>query len=51
MMVIDVYLTIGYPGADHKDELEVEDDATDDQIDQEVSEWAHNYIEFGWSRK
>ena len=49
MRTIYMYLSIGFPTADHRDEMEVEDDTTDDEIDQMVQEWTANYIEFGWS--
>lgn len=55
-MKIQVYLTIGYSSADHEDELEIPDEdlegLTPEQknnlIDEEVREWASNYIEWGW---
>ncbi len=49
MRTIYVHLSIGYPTAVRDDEIEVEDDATDEQIDQDVQEWAGNYIETSWS--
>jgi hypothetical protein len=49
-MKISVHLSIGYPGACHDDELEFPDDATDDEIDAEVQEWAANYIEWTWHK-
>jgi hypothetical protein len=48
MRRIYVSLSIGYPSAKHEDVLEVEDDATDESIDEEVRDWAHNYIEWYW---
>lgn len=48
MKTIYVHLSIGYPTACHDDELEVPDDATEEEIDEIVSEWAHNYIEYSW---
>ncbi len=49
MKTIHVHLSIGFPTASREDELEVEDDATEDEIEEVVREWANNYIEFGWS--
>jgi len=46
--IIKVKLSIGYPTAVHCDELEVEDDATEADIEQIVSEWAWNYIAIDW---
>lgn len=48
MRKIDVSLTIGFSGADRSDTLEVEDDATDEDIEEVVREWAFNFIEFYW---
>ena len=50
-MKINVGLSIGYSGADHTDELEVDDDATEEEIEQEVQSWANNYIEIWWDKK
>lgn len=44
-MKIRVYLTIGYANANREDEIEVPDDATEDEINDEVRDWAHNFIE------
>lgn len=49
MKKVSCYLTIGYPGASHEDVLEFKDDATDAEIEQDVADWAHNYIEYGWT--
>lgn len=49
-MDVKVKLSIGYPSACHEDELEVPDDATDEDIEREVQEWAGNYIETSWHR-
>ena len=48
MRTINVYLSIGYSNAMHDDTLDVDDNATDDDIDEMVRDWAHNYIEWGW---
>jgi hypothetical protein len=49
MRVIKVKLSIGYPTATHSDTIEVEDDATEEEIDDAAQEWAQNYIDIGWS--
>jgi len=46
--IINVKLSIGYPTAVHRDELEVEDDATEADIEQIVNEWAWDYIAIHW---
>lgn len=49
-MQISVSLGIGYAGANHTDVLDIGDSATEDQINEEVQEWANNYIEISWKR-
>ncbi len=49
MRTLKIYLTIGFPGAMHRDEIEVEDDATEEQIEEEVRDWAMNHVEWGWT--
>lgn len=51
---VECSLSIGYANAHRKDEIEieVEDDATEKQIEQQidsaVTEWANNFIDVGW---
>lgn len=45
MKRIKVGLSIGLV-ADRQDVIEVDDDATEQDIEQEVKDWASNYIEF-----
>ena len=47
MKTIYCNLSIGY--GSREDEIEVEDDATEDEIQEVVKEWAMNYVEWGWS--
>jgi hypothetical protein len=49
MRTIYLHLNIGYPGASQSDEIVVEDDTTDEEIDEIVREWANDYIDYGWS--
>jgi hypothetical protein len=44
-----VRLSIGYPAACREDEIEIEDDLTEEEIEEVVSEWAANYTEISWS--
>ena len=46
-MRLRMYLTIGYPGADHEEEIEVDDDATEDDLHEITQDWANGYIEWG----
>lgn len=48
MKEIKAYLTIGYPAAQRRELIEMEDDATGEEIDEAVKEWAWEYIEYGW---
>lgn len=43
---VKVGLSIGFPTATREDTLEFEDGVTQAQVDCEVREWAHNYIEY-----
>ena len=50
-MRVNVHLSIGFAGAEHRDTLEFDDDATDENIEAEVQEWANNYIETWWEKE
>ena len=47
MKTIYCHLSIGY--GSREDEIEVEDDATEDEIQEAVKDWAMEYVEWGWS--
>lgn len=47
---VKVWLSIGFPQAAHADVLEIDDDATDDEIEEEVRDWKDSLTEWGWSR-
>jgi NAD-specific glutamate dehydrogenase len=51
MRTLHVRLTIGYPTANRHDTIEVDDNATEEQIEEMVREWAHEYIEYSWSEE
>lgn len=51
MRKIKWYLDTGYAGADYEGEFEVEDDATDKEIDEEAREYALEKIEWGWQEE
>jgi len=51
MRIIEWKLNTGYAGVTHEGEIEVEDTATDAEIDEEVREQALNCIEWGWHEK
>lgn len=49
MRRIKVSLSIGYLATTQKDVIEVEDAATEDEIDETVQDWVQNYISVSWS--
>ena len=57
-MKIKVHLSIGYPTADHDDELEIPDEeleglsdtAENAYIEEYVQQWADNHIETWWDK-
>lgn len=48
MRKIKAHCGIGYAGAEHEEEFEFEDDATEDEILEEVKDWAEQYLEIWW---
>jgi len=51
MKKIEWYYTTGYAGEIHQDTFEVDDSATDEEIDEIVREQVFNYIDWGWKVK
>lgn len=51
MRTIEWSLETSQQGADWSGEIEVEDDATNDEIDQLVREEVFNIISWGWTEK
>lgn len=41
-------LSIGYPGADHEEIVEFDDDTTDEQIEEAYEDWRNNYLDGSW---
>ncbi|MDD5353252.1 MAG: hypothetical protein PHS93_08850 [Candidatus Omnitrophica bacterium] len=48
MKKIRWYLNTGFAGATHEGEFEIEDDATNEEIDEYARTEAFNCIEWGW---
>ena len=48
MKRIKVVLNTGFAGVQHEDILEFKDDATDEEIEEEVKEWAWNCLDLCW---
>lgn len=51
MRTIKWHLDIGLANGDREDEVEVEDNATDEQIDAIVREEVFNFIEWSWTEE
>jgi hypothetical protein len=49
-MNIFVWSESGLTGCGRKDEIEIDDDSTDEQIEEAVREWFFEHNEYGWSR-
>lgn len=48
MKRITVHVTTGIQGADRECEIEVEDDATDEQIEEDAKDAMFSMIEWSW---
>jgi hypothetical protein len=48
MRKIKVYLDTGFAGCKHEDIIEVDDDITDEDVDEIARDTAFNWIEWGW---
>lgn len=49
MKKIKVWLNTGFAGCVHENEFEVDDDATEEEIEEMAKEIAFNDIDWGWS--
>lgn len=49
-MKLRVCVSMGLQGCEIEDEIEVSDDATEGEIEDEVSEWAHQHVEWWYER-
>lgn len=50
-MIIEWHCETGFANCGIEDTVEVDDDATDEEIDEIVQEEVFNYISWGWERK
>ena len=48
MKLIKVKIDTGYAGCSHEDEFEVEDDATEEEINELVDDVVSNHIDVAW---
>lgn len=51
MRTIKIYIKTSKVGSQCDDTMEVEDDATDDEIEEMAKDAAFNMMEWGWSEK
>lgn len=51
MRLIKWHLSTGTQGCDREGEIEVEDNATDDEIDADVREEVFGFVEWCWSEE
>lgn len=51
MRIIEWHLETGFVGGIRKGEIEVDDDADDEEIDELVQDEALNRISWGWTEK
>lgn len=49
-MSMEIEITYGVGYGRHNDTIEVEDDATDDEIEQQVSDVVMEKLDWGWKR-
>jgi hypothetical protein len=49
-MQVRVHLSIGFPTAEHEYVLEVDDEASDEELQQACEEWANDHIEYYWEK-
>ena len=47
-MKVKFYLGIGYANAEHIEEVELPDDYTEQDIQEEFDDWVNNWIDSGW---
>lgn len=48
MRKIKVYVNTGFVNAKHEETFEVEDDTTDEELDEMVEDFLNNCIEYGY---
>ena len=50
-MIIKVHASYGYAGTDYDDEFEIEDDATEEQINAMAFEMIMNQVDWYWEKQ
>lgn len=47
-MKVEFYLGISFVGAEHVEEVELPDDYTEQDIQEELNDWVNNWLDCGW---
>ena len=48
MAILKLWIDTGYCGANYEDEIEVPDDYTEEQCEEEARNYVNNHIEYGY---
>lgn len=51
MRKIRMYLGTGFANCAHEEVVEVDDDTTDEELDEYLHDWAGNYLDLNWSEE
>ena len=51
LMKVKFKLSTGIEGTDHEEEVELPDESTDEQIENEWQNWAWGYIDGSWTKE
>lgn len=49
-MKLKLWINTGYSGCDYEDEIDVSDDYTEEQCEEEAKIFLFNHIEYGWEK-
>lgn len=49
MKILKMWIETGYVGANYEEVIEVPDDYTEEQCEEECKLFLSNYIEYGWT--
>ncbi len=49
MKKITAHCGIGFCGAEHEEEFEFEDTATEEEIEEELYDWANQFLDVWWN--
>lgn len=49
-MKVKAFLNVGYPAASREEVFEIDDGATDEEIEEEVKQWVFDHIDWYWEK-